>query len=201
MPGREIQTHSLVRDALVIKKQVFVPYIYMLEVHQGTAVEAMDMLQLEDQEDLASLQPDAWGIPSLQRDDVHRRMNCFGRPGLTNGLTDVSMTQKLDLVIVPAVAFDRRLNRLGHGKGYYDRFFTRYKQIASSDVSPYRRPTLGISSILDPLKSRCLLELTHSAVGIALEEQMLPEGSELPVDDWDHALDAVITPREIIRPP
>lgn len=201
MPGKEVQTQSLVRDALDSQKQVFVPYIHKLEVHQGTPVEAMDMLQLEDREDLASLQPDAWGIPSLQRDDVHRRMNCFGKSGLTHGSTDVSITQKLDLVIVPAVAFDRRLNRLGHGKGYYDRFFTQYKQIVSSDVSPYRRPTLGISSTLDPLKSRCLLELTYNAVGIALEEQMLPEGSELPIDDWDHALDVVITSREIIRPP
>jgi 5-formyltetrahydrofolate cyclo-ligase len=35
--------------------------------------------------------------------------------------------EKIDLVVVPAVAFDKSCNRLGMGKGFYDRFLPRVK--------------------------------------------------------------------------
>jgi 5-formyltetrahydrofolate cyclo-ligase len=35
--------------------------------------------------------------------------------------------EKIDIVVVPAVAFDRKGYRIGYGKGYYDRFLSDYK--------------------------------------------------------------------------
>ncbi len=40
-----------------------------------------------------------------------------------------------DVLIVPLIAFDKFKNRLGYGKGYYDKFFNQHKKLLSIGVA------------------------------------------------------------------
>ena len=40
-----------------------------------------------------------------------------------------------DLIMVPLVAFDERLNRIGYGKGYYDRSLRKISKIKKHAIS------------------------------------------------------------------
>ena len=88
------------------------------------------------------------GLPRIQKDT--RELTPFGitnttsdlEEGLygikepTGGYHNALLLDEIDMVIVPGIAFDRRHNRLGRGKGYYDRFL----RTISSSV-----PTVGLA--------------------------------------------------------
>lgn len=145
MPNGEIATSAIVRDAFRQGKKVFVPYTHDVAVQTPNQPKAvMDMLSLNSEDDYRSLTPDKWGIPTLSEDSIRRRENCFGgtgaddvQPGHT-GKNDVG----LDLVVMPGMAFDSNMARLGHGKGFYDFFLQRYQERSSATKT--RMPFLGI---------------------------------------------------------
>jgi 5-formyltetrahydrofolate cyclo-ligase len=131
MPTGEVNTSEIVRQAFQDHKKVYVPYIYKLhEASPGMPKSQMDMLALQDLEDYKSLQTDSWGIPSLDKDSIATRKNCFGGIGMTQegeSLATETNEAGLDLILLPGMAFDHACRRLGHGKGFYDFFLHRYK--------------------------------------------------------------------------
>lgn len=52
-----------------------------------------------------------------------------GRFGILEPPADILVEAEDALILVPAVAYDRRKNRIGHGGGYYDRYMQRHPDL------------------------------------------------------------------------
>jgi 5-formyltetrahydrofolate cyclo-ligase len=147
MPASEAQTDLLVKDALSSGKKVFVPFLYSPSRGSsdgGKKRKVMDMLRLNSLEEYENLARDAWGIPSLSAESVKDRENAMGGKGLTLVGDGTTASEDdlggLDLVVMPAVAYDAQMNRLGHGAGFYDAFLARL-----CDQGKRPKPYLGKS--------------------------------------------------------
>jgi 5-formyltetrahydrofolate cyclo-ligase len=90
----------------------------------------------------------------------HIREPLTGDPGDLLGQADFPA-----LIIVPGRAFDRRGNRLGRGKGCYDRFFAE-------------------------LDSPAMPAISYTTVGLCLETQIVPQ---VPAEIWDKKMDFLCT--------
>ncbi len=95
--GREPDTHRIICSALKSGKTVALPY----SLPGG-------MMEIREIKSPDCLVPDSCGIPSPP-DDA--------------GKLPVSQAE---LAVIPALAFDRRCRRIGHGGGYYDRFLEKF---------------------------------------------------------------------------
>ena len=154
MPSGEVMTKSIVLDALRNGKTVFVPYIYKPLAPNGPA-SMMDMVSLFSEEDFESLPQDRWGIPTPSKSSLARRQSYFGK---VSGRHICGKGGKLDVILMPGVAFDKGRRRLGHGKGYYDVFLSQYHNQAKSEQpletsggqveshTKYKMPLLGEST-------------------------------------------------------
>lgn len=127
MPKAEAQTDLIVQDALKLGKETFVPYIHRppkSEDGERKKRSVIEMLRLASVEEYEGLERDSWGIPRLPTQGLDMRENARGSRGIESAETDDE--GGLVLVVVPGVAFDAGLNRLGHGAGFYDEFLTRF---------------------------------------------------------------------------
>ena len=91
----EVDTHSLIREALSRGIRVLVP---VTDFDRGELI----VSEIESMEELV---PARFGLLEPRRDSL--------RP---------AHADEADTVIVPGVAFDRSCRRIGFGGGYYDRF-------------------------------------------------------------------------------
>ena len=90
--NHEVDTYPFIEQAFKKVKKIVVPKI----IGEGQ----LDHVELNS---LNELEKNNWGVPE---------------PSNSQSIS----IDNLDLVIVPMVAGDRQKNRLGYGKGYYDRF-------------------------------------------------------------------------------
>jgi len=95
----EVQTGEIIIQALKEGKRVFAPI---------TDVKNRDLYPTEISKYPEDLVEGAWGIMEPRKGNIIE-------------------PDKIDLVIVPGVAFDQMGNRLGYGGGFYDRFLPRVK--------------------------------------------------------------------------
>lgn len=141
MPKGEMCTTDIVYDSLREGKKVFVPYIYKSDANGVVKPRSvMNMVSLHSLSDYETLTPDAWGIPSVSEDTVDGRYQLLDAKSdavgtqspqnssinETSSRMESGETQRLDVIVIPGVAFDKTLGRLGHGKGFYDYFLDRY---------------------------------------------------------------------------
>lgn len=130
------------------------------------------MVLLKSVEDYESLKRDKWGIPSIDSDTVDERQRILGQPEAHHGPLST-----LDMILLPGVAFDfdetGGVRRLGHGRGFYDFFLNRY--LARQGLHAGDDRTLQL-------------------YGLALSEQLLPEGSdeEVPMEPQDRRLHGLV---------
>lgn len=94
--NREVQTDAFIRTCMELGKTVVLPRMV-----------GESELRHHRIDSLQQLEESRWGIrePSVNRPVVE--------------------PSALDLIMVPMVAGDRLCNRLGYGKGYYDRFLAK----------------------------------------------------------------------------
>jgi 5-formyltetrahydrofolate cyclo-ligase len=192
MPSGEIMTAAVVRDAFSKGKQVYVPYIHAI-VDSSTGKRKssiMDMLALHSLEDYESLQPDKWGIPSLDATTVSERKNCLGGQGVDGPQAQKREGLGLDFIVMPGMAFDESFARLGHGKGYYDHFLNRYQAIMG-DSSRSRKPYLG-ASLLSPFDIPPPTLTDSALAALSLKEQFLSPPDKVPMAEHDWPVDALV---------
>ena len=174
MPKQEIQTIDLIEKLTALGKSIYVPKI------SGKKPEDMLMLKLRENDNVSKFSRDKWGIPELPLD----KESDHNDPRIEGVMCD-DPNDLIDLVITPGVAFSETGDRLGHGKGYYDSFFSRLNE---ARLNIFKSSTLSAD-----IKKSKISEAIF--VAVAFDEQILPK---IPMSEHDKRIDILVTPTRTI---
>lgn len=175
MPTAEYQTDNVIDRCFSEQKRLFLPVV--LDVERLVLVE---VLGRDDWN--ANWIPNKWHIRELPKDQLANRPVIGSSLIANDRCFDGCQLVKPDLIIVPGVAFSAHpatggFLRLGHGRGYYDRWLASLEAPSSTwpansmhDMAPKTLPAAAV-------------------VALALREQL---ADEVPVSQFDRPIPVLI---------
>lgn len=129
---------NVAQDLLLIRfQEMNLPYLHFVHAYlpiyahnEPDPAPLLDWLRFTDpgiQVVYPRINPEDYSMQHiLQQEDTFFEVNQYGIPEPIEGKQIESAL--LDLVIVPLLGFDQKGNRVGYGKGYYDRFLAKCKE-------------------------------------------------------------------------
>jgi 5-formyltetrahydrofolate cyclo-ligase len=173
MPSGEIDTDPVLKHATEHGKQIYVPQV-------GKNFEQVEMELLKV---VASPVKDGEAaFNSSSNDQIFHHSWPRNKWGIPEPPADMPLLPaspgEIDVLVVPGLAFDKNGNRLGQGKGYYDRFIARMMMLPPS------------SSDNDIKVAPLLL------VAVGFDCQLV---EFIPVHEYDRCMDIVLLPSQIVN--
>ncbi|KAM0793793.1 hypothetical protein ACM66B_001209 [Microbotryomycetes sp. NB124-2] len=159
-PTGEVDTDPIILDALNQGKALFVPFC---PINEPTV---MRMLRLRSVQHFQGLKLNRWQIRELDPLEID-----------TLDDAETEAVGGLDLILVPGMAFDLSRKRLGHGRGYYDRYVNRAYETYEQRFN--KSPPL--------------------TVALALEAQLVKDEEVIPWGEFDRKPDKLVLPSGIIE--
>lgn len=180
MPTGEIKTSYAVQHAIQHQKDIYIP-----QVGKNFELPDMDLIQIQTSLPSSSLSPSDPSLPIYQNWPKNK-WNIPEPP--VDVILKTAVPGDIDLLIIPGLAFDRYGNRLGQGKGYYDRFMARMCSSSSSNHGTSSSPIL------------VAVALQCQFIG-NIEEDTTTTSTErtIPVHEHDFPVNWIILPDKVIE--